>query len=233
MSTRCCRHAHGDCCQQRHPTAHDFVIHVVSPVRWFRHRNYKDLVRSRAQQNTARTLGSASTHFDDLCDAEETTFVAQLPLMSTPILLTDAKRTELEQELEELTTIRRPEVVSRIATTRQEGDLKENAGYHQAREDQSRLEGRINEITHILLHAVIIETGSSDGVIRAGVRVTVRDSDGDAIYHVVGPVEADPSAGRISMESPVGRALLGHKKGDVVTVESPSGARSLTVIDVT
>ncbi len=152
--------------------------------------------------------------------------------ISEPIPMTASAHTALKQELEELTTVRRPEVVARIATTREEGDLKENAGYHQAREDQSRLEGRINEITHLLKNAVLIEEGTSNGIARLGSAVTVSDELGESVYHLVGPVETDPTSGRISIESPVGKSLVGKSAGDTVTVESPGGLMTLTVVSV-
>jgi transcription elongation factor GreA len=146
--------------------------------------------------------------------------------------MTAAGRAALETELEHLENVRRPEIVARIASTRSEGDLSENAGYHQAREDQSHVEGRIAEIRAALRDAVIIEEGAPDGVARLGARVTVEDEHGEMTYTIVGPTEVDPRAGRISAQSPIGSALIGRRAGDVVTVAAPAGEMRLTVRSV-
>jgi len=149
-----------------------------------------------------------------------------------PIPMTAAGRLSLEVELAHLTGERRPEIVSRISTTRDEGDLKENAGYHQAREDQSIVEGRIQEIEALLRLAVIIEEGSADGAARLGSTVTVRDEFGETMYHLVGPTEVDVATGRISADSPVGQALIGAREGSEVVVDAPNGARTMRVTQV-
>ena len=146
--------------------------------------------------------------------------------------MTAAGKAALEAELHELETVRRPEIVARIASTRSEGDLSENAGYHQAREDQSHVEGRINEIRAALRDAVLIEEGAPDGVVRLGARVTVRDSYGESTYSIVGPTEVDPRSGRISHQSPIGSALLGARAGDEVKVATPAGEVVMKVVDV-
>lgn len=149
-----------------------------------------------------------------------------------PIPITAAGRAALQRELDELVTERRPEVVRRISTTRDEGDLKENAGYHQAREDQGRIEGRIAELEELLRRAVIIAEGSADGHVSVGSTVKVTDEFGESTYQLVGAPEVDPAAGKISADSPVGRALVGRVAGDVVTVDTPSGPRQLTIVRV-
>jgi transcription elongation factor GreA len=146
--------------------------------------------------------------------------------------MTAAGRAALEAELDQLENVRRPEIVARIASTRSEGDLSENAGYHQAREDQSHVEGRIAEIRAALRDAVIIEEGAPDGVARLGARVTVQDAHGEMTYVIVGPTEVDPRAGRISAQSPIGSALIGARAGDTVTVAAPAGTLKLKVIGV-
>jgi transcription elongation factor GreA len=146
--------------------------------------------------------------------------------------MTAAGRDALQAELDQLENVRRPEVVARIASTRAEGDLSENAGYHQAREDQSHIEGRIAEIRAALRDAVIIEEGAPDGVARLGATVTVKDAHGEMTYTIVGPTEVDPRAGRISAQSPIGSALIGARAGDVVTVAAPAGKMKLTVLSV-
>jgi transcription elongation factor GreA len=145
--------------------------------------------------------------------------------------LTAAGRAALEAELDALRR-KRSEVVARIASTRSEGDLSENAGYHQAREDQARLEGRVATIEAQLRTAVIIDEGTSDGTVRLGSTVTLEDEFGQTEYTIVGPAEADPVAGRLSHLSPVGSALLGRRPGDQVAVQAPSGERKVTVTRV-
>ena len=149
--------------------------------------------------------------------------------VATP--LTAAGRAALEAELADL-TLRRTEIVQRIAETRSEGDLKENAGYQQAREDHSLLEGRVQEIEAILKTAVIIDESGGDGSVRLGSTVVVADEFGESTYTVVGPAEADPGAGRISNQSPVGRALVGHRAGDGVEVQTPAGSREVRIVSV-
>ena len=138
-----------------------------------------------------------------------------------------ALRDELAQLLEG-----REEIVQRIADTRSQGDLRENAGYHQAREDQGRLEGRINAVEAMLRTAVVVKEGTSDGSVQLGSTVTVADDVGESVYTLVGAHEADPAAGRLSHDSPVGRALLGRRPGDVVTVQTPGGGRVLRLVEV-
>jgi len=149
-----------------------------------------------------------------------------------PVPMTAGGRAALEQELEELVTVRRPEIVRRISTTRDEGDLKENAGYHQAREDQSRVEGRILELESALRNSVLIDEGPSDGSARLGSTVVVSDEFGETTYRLVGPTEVDAAAGRISTESPLGQAIVGARAGITVEVSSPAGAREVRVVRV-
>jgi transcription elongation factor GreA len=146
--------------------------------------------------------------------------------------MTAAGRAALEAELDHLENVRRPEIVARISSTRQEGDLSENAGYHQAREDQSHVEGRVNEIKAALRDAVIIEEGAPDGVARLGARVVVEDEHGEMTYSIVGPTEVNPGAGKISAQSPIGSALIGKRAGDTVTVAAPAGEMTLKVLSV-
>jgi transcription elongation factor GreA len=145
------------------------------------------------------------------------------------IPITAAGRKALEEELEELTGVRRPEVVTRIAHTREQGDLRENAGYHQAREDQSRIEGRIAEIEETLRRAVLIDVPTDAEVIELGCTVTVIDEFGETVLQLVGPTETDAANGRISAGSPVGKALLGHRAGDRVRITTPGGTREMEI----
>ena len=152
-----------------------------------------------------------------------------MALPTPPEPLTRTGRDALLAELAQLTEVRRPEVVRRIADTRSEGDLSENAGYHQAREDQAHVEGRIAQIEAVLGNHVLIEEGSAEGAVRLGSRVVVVDDLGESEYLIVGPQEADPAAGRISASSPVGSALIGARAGDTVSVATPGGRRSVEI----
>jgi transcription elongation factor GreA len=123
-------------------------------------------------------------------------------------------------------------VVARIAHTREQGDLRENAGYHQAREDQSRIEGRIAEIEETLRRAVTIDVPSDADVIELGCTVTVSDEFGESTLQLVGPTETDAASGRISAGSPVGKALLGHRAGDRIRISTPGGMREMEILTV-
>src|SRR5687768_16535781 len=137
--------------------------------------------------------------------------------------LTPEGAAKLRAELAELTGPRREELSKRLRAAIQMGDLSENADYHKAKEDQSFLEGRIQEIEAVLRTAVIVEKTHSD-VVTVGSTVTVQEEDFDPeTYYVVGAKEADPRHGKISNESPIGNALMNHKVGDVVEAETPSG----------
>jgi transcription elongation factor GreA len=140
----------------------------------------------------------------------------------------------LETELAELVGTRRPEVIARIKAAKELGDLRENADYTAAREEQSFLEGRIATIQTLLRDATLIQTSSDIGDrVTIGSTVTVDGPDGERIaMTIVGSAEADPAAGRISNASPVGRALLGHVVGDTVVVITPRGEASYQVVAI-
>src|ERR671924_1267266 len=143
--------------------------------------------------------------------------------MNQQIYLTPEGAAKLREELKELTGPRREELSRRLRSAIQMGDLSENADYHKAKEDQAFLEGRIQEIEAVLRTAVIVEKTHSD-VVTVGSTVTVQEEDFDPeTYYVVGAKEADPRKGKISNESPIGRALMDHKVGDVVEAETPGG----------
>ncbi|TEU11769.1 MAG: transcription elongation factor GreA [Anaerolineales bacterium] len=149
------------------------------------------------------------------------------------IFLTLEGRGKLEEELEYLLTVRRAEVAERIQSAKEEGDITENAAYDYAKEEQAFVEGRIQALETTLRQAVIIEDGSTDDV-GLGARVTVMERGGDApeTYQIVGSVEADPTKGRISNESPIGKALLGHQVGDEVAVSTPGGISHFQVLSI-
>ncbi|HEX3604987.1 MAG TPA: transcription elongation factor GreA [Candidatus Dormibacteraeota bacterium] len=148
------------------------------------------------------------------------------------IPITAAGRKALEDELAELVGVRRPQIVALIAHTREQGDLRENAGYHQAREDQSLVEGRIADIEETLRRAVLIDVPTHAEVVELGCTVTVADEFGESTLQLVGPTETNAASGRISASSPVGKALLGHRAGDRVKVATPGGTREMEILTV-
>ena len=140
----------------------------------------------------------------------------------------------LRQELQRLTTVERNALAKRLRSAIQEGDLSENADYSKAKEDQAFLEGRIQELEYLLKNATIVEA-SKNGYdqVEVGARVTVREEDFEPeTFMLVGAKEADPSQGKISNESPVGRALLGKRVGDTVPVETPAGSFVFKIIKI-
>jgi transcription elongation factor GreA len=154
-----------------------------------------------------------------------------------PVYLSAEGVARLREELAELTGTRRPDVIARIKSAKELGDLKENADYTSAREEQSFLEGRIATIEGLLRNAIVIQPqrGGTTGRIDVGSRVTIEaaDAPGDSIvYELVGSAEADPAAGRISNASPVGRALLGRTAGETVAVTTPRGQVEYRIVAV-
>jgi len=146
--------------------------------------------------------------------------------------LTPEGEAKLRAELKELTGSRREELAQRLRSAIQMGDLSENADYHKAKEDQAFLEGRIQEIEAILRTATIVEKKQSD-VVEVGAKVTIQEEDYDPeTFYLVGATEADPRNGKISNESPFGKALLGHKVGEVVEAETPSGKVRLKILKI-
>lgn len=139
--------------------------------------------------------------------------------------LTVEGKENLERELNELKNVRRPELAIKLAEAVSMGDLKENADYHDAKEQQGFIEGRIKHIESILRGAIVVETQNGAVAVGVGSRVTiVEDGTSDEeVYTIVGAAEASPKDGKISNQSPVGSALLGHKKGDKVKVTTPGG----------
>ena len=141
--------------------------------------------------------------------------------------LTPEGKKKLEEELEHLRTVRRPEITEHLRSAIEEGDITENAGYDETKREQAFVEGRIREIEAILRGAQIIAEDGSLGVeaVSLGSRVTILEEGGIApeTYHIVGPAEADPLKGRISYESPLGQALMGRRVGDTIPVDTPGG----------
>jgi len=147
--------------------------------------------------------------------------------------LTPEGRQNLEEELEYLITVRRVEVAKAIHDAKMDGDVSENAGYEEAKRQQAFLEGRIMTVEAMLKSAVIIESnGASDTVALGSCVTVVEDGLEPESYTIVGSAEANPGQGRISNESPLGSALIGHKVGDRVTFETPVGPAEMEILRI-
>ena len=156
--------------------------------------------------------------------------------MSTKVPITASGAEKLRAELVQLKTVERPRIIQAIAEARALGDLKENAEYHAAREQQSFAEGRIKEIEGKLSHAHIVDvtTMEASGKVVFGCTVELIDEDTEetVVYQIVGEDEADIKIGKISFSSPIARALIAKMEGDVVSVMVPGGERNLEIIEV-
>jgi transcription elongation factor GreA len=154
--------------------------------------------------------------------------------MSDAVLMTQEDFDALQAELEQLETVERAEIAERIRVAREWGDLKENSEYHDAKNDQSMLETKILRLRERLLHAEIHEGSVGGDVVGFGSQVTVVDeaSGRELSYTLVAKVSADPGSGKLSIDSPVGRALVGGRVGDVVSVSTPKGERQLKITAV-
>mgnify|MGYP001363753165 CR=1 FL=1 len=141
---------------------------------------------------------------------------------------------QMKDELHNLKTVRREEVAQKLEIAIKQGDLKENADYHDAKEEQGFIESRIRQLEIMLHQAKVIENKGPSGVVRIGSTVTVSEDGYDEMetYTIVGAAEADPTKGRISNESPIGSALLGAKKGQTVSAQTPAGQIHFTIHDI-
>ncbi len=142
---------------------------------------------------------------------------------------------KLQRELRHLKTVERPTIIKAISEAREHGDLSENAEYHAARERQSFIEGRISEIEDITARADVIDISKMSGTsVKFGARVTLIDEDTDveATYRIVGPMEADLQQGTISITSPLGKTLIGKHSGETIEVTTPGGSKSYEISDV-
>jgi transcription elongation factor GreA len=149
------------------------------------------------------------------------------------VYLTREGYTKLDAELDHLRKVRRREVAQRLHEALSEGDLLENAELEAARNEQAFVEGRILELVDVLSRAEIITEEDPDGIVRLGSHVTVVEGDGPReTYHIIGSAEADPSQGKVSYESPFGKALMGHEVGDEVVVHTPGGELVFTVVEI-
>lgn len=148
-------------------------------------------------------------------------------------LLTAEGYLKIEEELNELKMVKRPQIIEAIKDARAQGDLSENADYDAARSDQAECEARIKELEYMLDHAKIIER-AGEGFVGVGstVKIGYIDDDEEEEYTIVGSMEANPFENRISNESPIGKAVLNKKQGDVVSVESPNGSYEVKILEI-
>jgi len=158
--------------------------------------------------------------------------------MNSPNYLTLEGKKKLEEELQYLTTTARQELAERLNAAIQQGDLAENADYHKAKEDQAFLEGRIKTIEAMLRNVVIVEearaeTAASDTV-HVGCQVTIVEAGADVpeTYMIVGPAETDPRQGKISLASPLGKALIGKRIGEKAHVQAPGGEITFEILRI-
>ena len=154
--------------------------------------------------------------------------------MRAPLTTRGAQR--LREELEDLKSTKRPAVIAAIAEARAHGDLKENAEYHAAREQQGFIEGRIKQLEAELSHAQVIDVSTLNAgsrvVLGATVRLANTETDEERTYQIVGDLEADIKQGLIAISSPVARALIGKHEGDEVTIEAPGGTHEYEIVGV-
>ncbi len=148
-------------------------------------------------------------------------------------LLTSEGFLELETELNNLKTTERPRIIEAIKEARAQGDLSENADYDAARDEQAKIEARITELEYMLEHAKIIEKAKGDRV-DIGTTVTVQyvEDEDEEIYSIVGSMEADPFENKISNESPIGKAIMDKKVGDIISVDTPNGICNIKIVKI-
>ena len=154
--------------------------------------------------------------------------------MSNKVYLTNEGFLEIEEELNHLKEVKRPEVIKALKDARALGDLSENADYDAARNEQAQVEGRIKELEILLEKAELIEKKNTDEVsLGATVKIKyIEDDDDVEEYRIVGSKEADPSNDKISNESPLAKAVMGHKVGDTCVVESPNGNYNVVIMEI-
>lgn len=152
--------------------------------------------------------------------------------MSDRVPMTKSGLARLKEELKRLKAVERPKIVKEIAEARSHGDLSENAEYHAAKEKQSHVEGRILQVEHWIASAEVIDVTKHAGdrvVFGATVELEDTDSGDEVTYRIVGEIEADLKLGRISVTSPIARALIGREEGDAVTVRTPGGQKEYEI----
>lgn len=153
--------------------------------------------------------------------------------MDNEVYLTAEGIEKIKSELDVLIREKRPEIARRLKTAIEMGDLSENADYTTAKEDQAFLEGRIQELNHILKHVIIIKESTNNDYVEIGSEVVVKEEGfPEETFFIIGSKEADPDNGKISYESPIGKALIKHKVGDIVRVETPLGYTNFKIIRI-
>ena len=149
-----------------------------------------------------------------------------------PTYLTPDGLEKLRKELEEMVSVRRPEIAQRIHDAKEHGDLSENAEYEDAKNEQAFVEGRIQTLEALIKNATLIDENHSTDHVQIGSTVLHESPDGEEKFTIVGSAEAKPTEGKISNESPVGRALLGRKKGEEITVSVPAGDSKYKILSI-
>lgn len=154
--------------------------------------------------------------------------------MAEPTYITVEGREKAERELHHLITVRRPELAEKLTEAVSMGDLKENADYHDAKEQQALMEGRILYLENLLRTAIVVENVGKSDEVQIGSKVKIRflDDDSEEEYTIVGASEANPKEGRISNASPIGAALMGKRKNTKVKVQTPGGTSEIKIIAI-
>jgi transcription elongation factor GreA len=153
--------------------------------------------------------------------------------MTNDVHITPEGLEAVKDELHELTTVRRPAIVAKIKAAREFGDLSENFEYHAAKNDQGMMEARINELEAIVKNHVLIQKTKASGIVAMGSTVRFQeDGETEETYRIVGPAEADPKACRVSYESALGKALIGHRVGEEVDIKTPNGSYSVRIVGI-
>lgn len=140
---------------------------------------------------------------------------------------------KLELELKELTEVKRPQAIERLSRARSMGDLSENSEYHAAKEDLGVVEGRSRELQELIKHADVVEVAADDSVVALGRKVKVEVNGQQDTYQLVGEFEANPMEKKLSSTSPIGKALIGHKTGETVSIKIPAGTTTYKILAIT
>ena len=157
----------------------------------------------------------------------------KLDLMAEDVHITPEGLEKVRKEHKELVEVGRPTIAAKIKAAREFGDLSENFEYHAAKNEQGFIEARINELDQIIKNHILIDAARVPGLITMGSTVRFREEEADEeTYRIVGPAEADPKAGRVSYESALGKALLGHRVGDEVAIKTPNASYSVRIVGI-